>query len=143
MVENIMLVVWSFIASFGFGLLFRITGKDLLLAGLGGALTRAVFILCMNLTDHRLIFTLLAAMFAAFYAEYLAVHKKVPSTVFLYPAIIPLIPADLLYYAVNGILTRDFAYFIVNAEKLVLGLSGLCVGFVVASTISFYLRKKG
>jgi uncharacterized membrane protein YjjB (DUF3815 family) len=142
MINNLMLVWWSLVASLGFGLLFRITGKNLILAGLGGALTRAVFLLCMYLTDQRFVFTFLAAMFAAFYAEYLAVHKKMPSTVFLYPSIIPLIPADLLYYAVTGLLTRDFDSFLLNAEKLALGLTGLCFGFVVASTMAFYLRRK-
>ena len=39
MVNDLILVLVSFAASTAFGIVFRITGKDLLLAGLGGALT--------------------------------------------------------------------------------------------------------
>ena len=141
MVEALKLIVLSFTASAGFGILFRIVGSDILLAGLGGGLTRAVFLLAMALVPHRGAFTLIAAMFAAFYAEYLAVRKKVPSTRFLYPAIIPLIPADLLYYVMRAVLTEDSAAFVSNGRNLAWGLTGLCVGFVAASTVVFYTRQ--
>ena len=37
MVENMELIVLSFLASIGFAIVFQVRGKDLLLAGLGGA----------------------------------------------------------------------------------------------------------
>lgn len=141
MVENIRLVILSFTASVGFGILFRITGKDILLAGLGGALTRAVFLIAMSCTGHRGLFTLIAAMFASFFAEYLAVKKKVPSTMFLYPSIIPLIPADLLYFALRGLLREDVEEIVTNTRNLAWGLTGLCVGFAAASAIILYIRR--
>lgn len=141
MVDNVMMVVWSFAASVGFGLLFRLTGFDLFFAGLGGAIARAVLLLGIAWIPNRFVFTFLAALAAAFYAEYFAVHRKIPSTVFLYPTIIPLIPADLLYHAMTGLVLKDIALFSENAVNLALGLSGLCVGFVVSSTIAYYTRQ--
>lgn len=142
MVANIELVIWSFLASLRFALLFRIVGRDLLWAAAGGALTRAAFLLFMEMTDKRLVYTMLAAMCAAFFAEYVGARKKMPPTVFLYPSIIPLIPADLLYNMMVGVVLTDPERITLNAQNLVPGLLGLCIGFVLASTISYYVRRK-
>lgn len=141
MVANIELVVLSFFASLGFAIVFQIRGRDLVYAGLGGALTRIVFLILMAFIPYRLVYAGLAAMFAAFYAEAMGTYKKVPSTMFLYPSIIPLIPADLLYFAIGGLVLQEAHTFRDNMINCVLALIGISVGFVIASTLSHYVRR--
>ena len=141
MVENIELIVLSFFASIGFAIVFQVRGKDLLLAGLGGAITRFVYIIFMTFIPYRILYAGLAAIVAAFFAELVASKKKTPATVFLYPSIIPLIPGDLIYYTMGGLVLSDTATFYKNGIDCILALLGICVGFVVASTISHYVRK--
>lgn len=88
-----------------------------------------------------MIYVLLAACCAALYAEVLANCKRMPSTVFLYPAIIPLIPGDLLYYTVVGLLLGDHDTFVVNGANCILALAGMSTGFVLVSTVVYYIRK--
>lgn len=140
MVENIILVIFSFTASVGFGIVFRIERKNLLWAGLGGALTRCVYLILLEMTDQRILYSLLAAMFAAFYAEIMAMRQKMPSTVFLYPAILPLIPGDLMYNTAVNFLLRNTEATIENAEKCGLTLVGMSIGFVLISTFTYYRR---
>lgn len=141
MMANIQLVLLSVGASLGFGILFHIVGWNLVLAALGGGLTRIAFLCFMQVTDQRVVYTLLAALVAALYAEFLATKKKMPSTIFLYPSIIPLIPADLLYNAMMGLLTGDAELLTINAMNCGLALTGMCVGFVVSSSVAYYVRK--
>ena len=141
MVDNLLLVLVSFIASFGFALVFRITGRDLFLAALGGALTRVVLIILSGFIPARFVYVMLSALFASAYGELLASLRKDPSTYFIYPSIIPLIPGDLFYYAMTGAIRGNATLFSENAQACLLTLLGMSVGFVLSSTIAHYARK--
>jgi len=139
--DNLILVLVSFVASVGFGIVFRITGKDLLLAGLGGALTRNVLIVLSQFIPQRFVYVMLSALFASAYGELLANITKDPSTYFIYPAIIPLIPGDLFYYTMTGAIRGNYTLFSLNGSNCLLTLLGMSVGFVVSSTIAHYIRR--
>ena len=51
---------------------------------------------------------LAGAAVAAFYAEVQARILKAPATLFLVPALIPLIPGSTLYYTMSGVVGRDW-----------------------------------
>jgi uncharacterized membrane protein YjjB (DUF3815 family) len=139
---NVELVILSFLASFGFGIVFQIHKDDLILAGIGGAITRIFYIIFMCFIPYRIVYAALSAFVAAFYAEALATKRKVPSTLFLYPAIIPLIPGDLLYYTMGGAILGDKEMLKNYGENCLLALLGISIGFVVCSSVSHYIRKK-
>ncbi len=136
-----MLVALSYVASIGFGIVFMIPPKDLVLAGLGGALARLALVTLTPMTDNRLLFVTLAAMAAALYAEFLAVTKHIPSTYFIYPSIIPLIPGDLFFFLIVGIYLGDRAGVETNGINCLLSLAGLCIGFVLSSTVAHHIRR--
>lgn len=140
MVESLKLIVFSFTASLGFGIVFRIGKKNLLWAGAGGALTRCIYLLLLEVIDQRILYSLLAAMFAALYAEIMAMRQKMPSTVFLYPAIIPLIPGDLLYNTAVNLILQNTPEMFSNAKNCALSLAGMSIGFVLISTFTYYRR---
>ena len=131
------LVILSYVASIGFGIVFMIPPKDLWLAGLGGALAVSL----TPITDNRLLFVSLAAMAAALYAEFLAVVRKIPSTYFVYPSIIPLIPGDLFFFALAGLYLGDKAGVETNGINCLLSLAGLSIGFVLSSTVAHHIRR--
>lgn len=140
MVESLKLIFFSFTASLGFGVVFHIEKKNLLLAGFSGALVRCVYLVFLEFIDERIVYSLLAAMFAALYAELMAMYRKVPSTVFLYPAIIPLIPGDLLYNTAVNFILQDTPLMLRNAADCALTLTGMSIGFVLISTFTYYRR---
>ena len=79
MMDDIILVVLSFGASLGFGIVFQLKKKDLLYAGLGGALTRIAYILLMGVLSNRVAYAAISACFAAAYAEWTAYRMEKPS----------------------------------------------------------------
>ena len=137
----VILIVLSYIASIGFGIVFMISLKDLWLAGLGGALARAALVSLTPIIPSRLLFVTLSAMAAALYAEFLAVTKRIPSTYFVYPSIIPLIPGDLFFYSLVGLYLGDRAGVELNGINCLLSLSGLSIGFVLSSIVAHYIRR--
>ncbi|MCC8101363.1 MAG: threonine/serine exporter family protein [Clostridiales bacterium] len=140
MVEAVKLVIVSFFASVGFGIVFRIERKYLIYAGLGGALTRLVYLILLQLIAESFIYSFLAAMAAALFAEFMAVYTKNPSTVFLYPSIIPLIPGSSLYYTVVGLVLQDTELVRANVVTCIHSLLGVGIGFVVVSMVMYYER---
>lgn len=140
--ENIKIVILSFGASLGFGIVFQLKNKDLLYAGIGGALTRIVYIILMSFVPYRIVFAALSACFAAAYAEIIGHRNRKPATVYLYPSIIPLIPGDLFYYMTAAVMIRDKAMFMLNFTECTLALAGICTGFVLCSTIIYYVRRR-
>lgn len=136
--KYILAVIASFTASFGFGIVFQIRREKLLWAGVGGALTRALLVPLTLLIPSRVLAYLLSAMFAAAFAEILARKQRVPSTFYLYPAIIPLIPGDKLYDTFVYLLFKDAGGFVESGEIFLMTLIGISLGFALINTITYY-----
>ena len=135
------MVILSFIASVSFGVVFNIPLKDLWLAGLGGALTRVALLTLTPLVSGRLVYMTLSASVAALYAEILAIKRREPSTYFVYPSIIPLIPGDLFFFSLSSLYLSNMSGFIDNGVNCLISLSGLSIGFVLSFTVSHYARR--
>lgn len=140
--HSIELVFLTLMATVGFSFVFNIQLQDLAFAAIGGVIVRIVYILFqLAFPQYRFLFITLAAFFAALYSEIIATIRKEPSTLFLYPSIIPLIPGDLFYYAALGIVWNNADLIKGYGPTLGLSLIGISVGFVLCSTIVHYVRK--
>ena len=135
------MVLLSFTASVSFGIVFEIPTKDLWLAGLGGILSRIALLSLTPMIEDRLLYMTISALAAALYAEFLAVRRRQPSTYFLYPSIIPLIPGDLFFFMLAGLHLGYSEWVKINGINCLLSLSGMSIGFVLSSTIVHHIRK--
>ena len=135
------LVFMTLMCSVGFGISFRISLKDLVFAGIGGVIIRIVYILMMIAApDYRIIYVTIPAFSAALYAEIVAHIRKQPSTLYLYPSIVPLIPGDLIYYTGLAIIWNNVA-LLNNGVECLLHLVGMSVGFVICSSVVLGVRR--
>lgn len=128
MLHNFLLVLFSFTCSVCFGVTFHIRPVALPLAGLGGAVTRAALLLAQSAIENRFLFTLVAAMIGALYAEFIAHQMKTPITKFLYPSFVPIIPGDLLYHTVVCVVSGAFVECGTYLVELAQALTGLALG---------------
>jgi uncharacterized membrane protein YjjB (DUF3815 family) len=138
MLHNVLLVLFSFTCSTCFGVTFHIRPQALFFAGLAGAITRTALLLSQSCISNRFVYTLLAAMVGALYAELIAGLKQTPITKFLYPAFVPIIPGDLLYNTVVSLMTGayvDCAVYVIELAQALMGLAlgGMLVPMVVHS----------
>ena len=123
------------LGTLGFNILFNIRGKKLLFATLGGLISWAVFLALGPVFPSEALRYFLSAATITVYGEVLARLEKTPTTTFLVPSIIPLIPGSALYYTMNYALNKQWSQFAQQAfYTLQLALS-LAVGIIAVTTI--------
>ncbi len=126
----------AFAGSFGFALLFGLRRRYLLPAALGGMLTWGLYLLLEALLASGFLCCLAASAFAVVYAEVLARLMRTPATLFVIPAVIPLVPGSSLYYAMSCAVQRDF----IGAREY--GAQTLEFALAIAAGMSFVLAVR-
>ena len=102
-------LITAFLGSLGFAMLFGMRRKHVFPAALGGLLAWGVYLAVHAWMPGIFLPNLIAAVFSAAYAEFLAHIRKCPATLFLILAIIPLVPGSSLYYAMDAAVNGEFA----------------------------------
>lgn len=129
-------ILMGLLGTLGFNILFNIRGKKLLFATLGGLISWAVFLALGPILSDESVRYLIATAAITVYGEILARVMKTPTTTFLVPSVIPLIPGSALYYTMNYALNKQWALFAQQAfYTLQLALS-LAVGIIAMTTIT-------
>lgn len=128
-------IITGFLGSLGFSVLFHIRGKKLAVAALGGLMSWTVFLLLEPLFPSEALRYFLSAAAVTVYAELFARMMKTPTTTFLVPSMIPLIPGGALYYTMNYALNEQWTAFAQHAWYT-LGLAlALAVGIIAVTTL--------
>lgn len=126
----------GFLGSLGFSILFHIRGRKLLVASLGGLMSWAVFLVLAPLFPGEAVRYFFASAAVTVYAEVFARIIKTPTTTFLVPSLIPLIPGGALYYTMNYALNEQWPAFAAKAiYTLELALS-LALGIIAVTTLT-------
>ncbi|MEE8807812.1 MAG: threonine/serine exporter family protein [Lactimicrobium sp.] len=140
----------AFFGSLGFSIMFRVRGRLLLPASLGGLFTWSIYLLLHHLTGTIFSPCLLASAFAAAYAELLARLLHAPATLFVIPSAIPLIPGSYLYYGMLAAVQNRMAdcqtqFFLMMefAIAIALGMSVVWTIIYMSSHISHSHRTAG
>ena len=88
----------------------------------------------------------LVGAFAATYSEIAAKIAKTPATLFLLPALIPLVPGGSAYYAMLGLVQNRFAdmrhYALLTGQWAVGLAAGICAVAVIRQ-IGQYIQRHG
>ena len=134
-------VIYAFIVSLGFGVLFNVRDRNLFFAALGGAVGWFFYSLTLNLSGSNVLAMLIASISISVYAEIFSRVLKNPVTLFLVCSLIPLVPGSGMYYtvfeAVKGNVDKSLNYGIET-----ISLAGvIAVGIILVSTLSRLMQK--
>ncbi len=128
-------ILTGMLGTLGFTVLFHLRGSKLLLAVIGGFLSWTIFLALEPLLPGEATRYLISASVITVYSEILARVMKTPTTTFLVPSCIPLIPGGALYYTMNYALGKQWSQFAGQAfYTLQLALS-LAVGIIAVTTV--------
>jgi len=123
-------VILSAIATMGFSVIFNVPKKELLFCGLTGAAGWLVFIIITNPLNDTANAAVAATFFAAItvttFARFLSTLRKMPSSLYMIPGIIPLVPGIRLYSTMFYMITGD------NTGALSEGIEALKLAGVIA-----------
>lgn len=122
------------VGSIGFAILFNIRGRRLLSVAVGGGLCWLLFLLLNRWIENEAGCFFLVAMLVSLYDELMARVLKSPTTVFLLPSLVPLIPGASLYYTMVGAVSKHQADFLARAVHTVELAGALAIG-IIASTL--------
>lgn len=133
-------VIAAFVGSVGFAIFFKMKGRQIALAGIGGAITWMVYLACQQCVEGYFLPSFIASIFVAVYAEIMARMNRAPATIFLTAAAVPLIPGGSLYYTMAGIVNMDETLFKESGSAAITIALAISLGFVVVAIITKYIR---
>lgn len=133
----------AFLASIGFGILFNIRGKRLILAGLTGAIGGILYKYFLFLGMSELVSNFVGALGLALFSEIFARVCKTPVTTFIVCALIPLVPGGGMYYTMLEVIQGDVQEALSKGLQTLSIAGVLALGILVVSTATqVYLRIK-
>jgi uncharacterized membrane protein YjjB (DUF3815 family) len=140
--EIVIKIIAGVISTVGFAIIFRLRVKHIPLAALDGLVACVVYFCCLEfISEDLFIANMLASFATAGFAEICARIGKAPSTIFLLPGCIALVPGGSLYNAMRGLLLKDYDEF--AAQLLVTGKVAIAIGggIIAVSIIRFFVSK--
>lgn len=136
--ELIIYAVSGALGTLGFVLMCNIKVKKLPFAVLGSLLVIMIWFFVSMLTTNVFIPNLIATMFGTLYSEIMARVTKAPTTIYLIPSIITLVPGSRLYYTMSDLVHYDFAAMSTDGRDTFFVALGIAVGIVIITTIFGY-----
>ena len=133
--DKVIQVLMGYLGSLGFNVLFHIRGRKLFFASLGGLISWTVFLLLEPVLPGEAIRFFFAAAAVTVYGEVFARIEKTPTTTFLVPSIIPLIPGGSLYYTMNYALNKQWAEFSQRGYYTLQLALALALGILATTTV--------
>ncbi|MGN0733509.1 MAG: threonine/serine exporter family protein [Emergencia sp.] len=139
--EFIIQLVAACFGSVGFAVILKMKRNLLVYAGLGGTVTWGIYLVVYAFLPSLFIANFAASIFVGLYAEIMARFHKIPTTVFLTSASIPLIPGGRLYYTMAGLVASDETMFAENGKATIIIVLGIVVGLVVTAIFTKYFYR--
>ena len=133
-------IISAFVGSIGFAIFFKMKGKQIPFAGLGGAVTWAVYLAVQTQFDGYFVPYLVASIFVALYAEVMARINRAPAWIFITSAAVPLIPGGSLYYTMAGLVNGDQELFMTSGRSALIIALAISLGFVLEAIVARYYR---
>lgn len=136
----ILQMLYGFLATAGFGILFNVPKKHIVETGLFGAISWAGYLVMMQLYGSSVAATFIASVLIGIMGEFFARKTKNPVTIFIIPAIIPLVPGVTSYKTIKALID--------GRNKEALGLAILTAGIALAISsglilvISFFRLRR-
>ena len=134
-------IFYAFISSLGFGILFNVRGKNLIIASIGGAFGWLFYTLTFNSLQSEVVALFIASIAISVYSEIFARVMKNPVTIFLICALIPLVPGGGMYYTTFEAVQGNVNGSIVKGIETLFNAASIAVGIILVSTISKILNK--
>lgn len=133
MMIHVLSVLCASLAALGFGIFFNLRGSKLWTAAIGGGIGWLFFLLAEPGGDLVRYCTASAAI--TLYAEVMARIQRTPVTVYLVPALIPLVPGGLIYEAMlHALGGRNDLFLSVGLHALTI-TGALTLGIVTVSSL--------
>lgn len=133
----------AFVASLGFGVIFNVRGKKLLVAALCGAIGGFAYECALYYHCSEVIALLLGAMALSIFSEIASRKLKSPVTTFIVCALIPLVPGGGMYDTMIEMVKGDVMNALIVGTHAIVCAGSIAIGCtLVSSSTRFYYKLK-
>ena len=123
------------IGTLAFALVFRAAARHLPAITVGGTIASGIFLYLDLLGTNLFVSNFVAVAALAILAEVFARLFRAPTAIFLLPGTIILFPGGGLYYAMSGLILKDFEAAAENGKAALLIGLGIAGGMIAASVV--------
>lgn len=134
-------VLAALAASFAFGILFNIKGKNLIFASIGGGLAWFIYKGAMQLGQTEIKALFLSSIGFSIYSEVFARILKTPVTTIVISALIPLVPGGGMYDTMVQVITGNLIKASQIGIKTLASAGTLALGVIFISTLTKIITK--
>ena len=140
--DTLISVLSALVGTLGFGVLFRMKGKKLLFASLGGMAAWFLYLVLFAWLEREILCYLMVSTVVSLYAEMMARWLKTPATPFAMLSLISLVPGGSLYYAIDMAVDGSWESFAAKAAHTAGLAAALSVGIILVHTVFCSLKRK-
>lgn len=128
-------ILFATLATFGFGIIFNIRGKNLFFSAIAGGISWGTYLFCLELNPSLILANFIASVVLTICSELFARILKTPVTSILISGLIPLVPGSGIYYTMYYILEKNMEQAIFKGAETLFIAGALSFGIVVVSSI--------
>lgn len=140
--ESLIQVIMAGVGALGFSIYFRVSEKNVIASTFGGALGWAIYLLFDYVTNSLFLSTFVATLIVFLYSQLMGkIVLKSPTSVFLVPGVIPMIPGGALYYMMSGLVEGDNFLFVSRLKQTGVITFGIAAGIIFGTVIMIYVQK--
>ncbi len=134
-------IICAAIGAAGFGFIYKLPGRYMPAAAIGGMLGWGVYAMVAKTTDSVFMQALAGGLAVAVFSEILARLYKAPSTIFFVVSAIPLVPGKALYDFMNALAEGDYVMAASKGSEALLIAAGIAGGMGLAWSLSNIIRR--
>lgn len=127
--------IYSLLFSVGFGIVYRIRGKALLVSSIGGMLSWMACLFFQHFVG-LVMANFFAALVFSTYAELSARLLKKPASLFLVIALFPLVPGTGIYATMQALVRADYTSAQASGMETLSIAGALALGIVIVSSFA-------
>ena len=129
----------AFLATAALSVVFEAPKKFLLQAGAAGALSWGIYLYIESVTGEMVVATFIATAILTLISQTMARIWKAPSTMFLIPAVIPLVPGSGMYHVAYSFIYESREKALDYAYETLLVAGAIALGIFV---VDMFFRNK-
>lgn len=132
-------LIFSFIASFFFALIMNSPKKILFYSSLLASISYLVYNQ-LALSGNEMMGFFLGTLVVALIGEWFATRFKMPATIFIFPALIPIVPGYGIYKTIFTFVQDDIILAIRIGFNTILNIGTMAVAMALANIVAHKMR---
>ncbi len=128
-------ILFAVFATFGFGIIFNIRGKNLIFSAIVGGVSWGTYLFCVESGTSVIFAYFASSIVLTICSEILARLLKTPVTSILISGLIPLVPGSGIYYTMYYILEKNVENAVSKGAETLFIAVALSFGIVVVSSL--------